>query len=585
VASFALASGDAAAELRTWRLEGETVHSDTADDAPYPVGSLLKPFVAKAWARAYSGERTPSLACDRRSGCWRPSGHGRSDLARALAVSCNAYFRALATEVPLDGLGATLASDGFIVPEPLTADTAIGLVVEGRAVLATPSALLHSYRRLTREPWEAGEPVRREVLAGLREGALSGTASGIARWGYWAKTGTVPSVDGRALSTTGWVIAIDDAGWAILGLLPDGTGTLAAQALAGRLARMRPMTGGPAPPHPDRPRHPDDTTSFSRAVASSQLAPPAVRVSLFSLLAPRALVARNVGGAPVRTTRGYLGPGAAVGLRAGDRLEEGLWELRLRERGFSRRLAGSVACDAGASGALRVRAEVSPREYVAGVLRAELPEGGTERRLELGAAVLRFLAAGPRHESSDVCDATHCAWFVGRGPRLLWPAPDAPVVLAARGEGDGILDAGTWQGMLAAAREDGPRHWSSHCGGEPLSPHYVWGIGDRRVRPCPRHARPGASWTRRFSDEDLARALGQAVTSLAVTAMGGVWSLRVVTADGARSLGYDDAHRRLAAVHGWDALPSPARGARPVPGGWELAGVGRGHRVGLCLAD
>jgi hypothetical protein len=139
--------------------------------------------------------------------------------------------------------------------------------------------------------------------------------------------------------------------------------------------------------------------------------------------------------------------------------------------------------------------------------------------------------------------------------------------------------------MLAAAREDGPRHWSSHCGGEPLSPHYVWGIGDRRVRPCPRHARPGASWTRRFSDEDLARALGQAVTSLAVTAMGGVWSLRVVTADGARSLGYDDAHRRLAAVHGWDALPSPARGARPVPGGWELAGVGRGHRVGLCLAD
>jgi hypothetical protein len=307
-------------------------------------------------------------------------------------------------------------------------------------------------------------------------------------------------------------------------------------------------------------------------------------VSLFSLLAPRALVVRNVGGAPVRTTRGYLGPGAALSLRAGDRLEDGFWEPELPGRGFSRRLVGALACEAGPAGALRVRAEVSPREYVAGVLRAELADGGIDRRLELGAAVLRLLAAGPRHEFSDVCDATHCAWFVGRGPRLLWPAPATPVVLASD-EGAGDLDGRTWQAMIVAARGEGPRRWTSHCGGEPLSPHFVWGGGDRRVRPCPRHASPAARWTRSFSGEELARAFDRRVTSLAVGAVGGVWALRVATAGGERSFGYDDAHRRLAAVRGWDALPSPARSARRVAGGWELAGVGRGHRVGLCLAD
>ena len=139
--------------------------------------------------------------------------------------------------------------------------------------------------------------------------------------------------------------------------------------------------------------------------------------------------------------------------------------------------------------------------------------------------------------------------------------------------------------MLAAGREEGPRHWTSHCGGEPLSPRFVWGGGDRRIRPCPRHPVPGPSWARRFSHEDLAKAFGRRVWSLAVSTAGEVWSLRVATAEGTRSFGYDDAHRRLAAARGWDALPSPARAARAVAGGWEVVGVGRGHRVGLCLAD
>ena len=61
----------------------------------------------------------------------------------------------------------------------------------------------------------------------------------------------------------------------------------------------------------------------------------------------------------------------------------------------------------------------------------------------------------------------------------------------------------------------------------------------------------------------------------------GAWGLRA----GSRVLRYDEAHRLLAEVLGWDALPSPASRLRPVAEGYEVEGVGSGHRVGLCLAN
>src|SRR4030095_15972988 len=96
--------------------------------------------------------------------------------------------------------------------------------------------------------------------------------------------------------------------------------------------------------------------------------------------------------------------------------------------------------------------------------------------------------AAPRHESADVCDRTHCAWFVGRGPRVLWPAPAQPVLLREPRRDAPPFDEAPWALALAAPRRPGPREWSSHCGGAPLSAHFVWGNGDRRVWPCPRHA-------------------------------------------------------------------------------------------------
>lgn len=547
-----------------------------------PVGSLQKPFVAKAWARAHPGLSPPRLRCDRTSRCWRPAGHGGLDLARALALSCNAYFRRLAGDTPHDVLEAVLAEEGFSVPRPLSPDGAIGLAgVEG-TVTIRPAALLAAYVRLMRTPWATGESVRQFVLAGLRESPRDGTAAGLESGGLWAKTGTVPALDGRPLATSGWVIAVDDAGWAVLGLLPRGTGREAARALGAALARERPSMRAASASPAALPAVQPAGASAARALPGDR-----VRVRLFQALRPRLVEVRNVGRSSVLSSRGWVGPGAALSLRPGDRLEEGLWEVAFPARGLVRRIAGALVCGGDAGGRLDLVAEIEPIEYVAGVLLAEMPEahGELQRlRIDLGAAVLRFLGDGPRHGAADACDTTHCSYFVGRGPRVRWMAPVRAVLLAdprPAAEGTPALDGDTWARIRAAARAPGPHLWTAHCGGAPLSAHAVWGNGDRSVSACGRHGTPRASWTRRWSDRDLARAVGAPAASASVVDVGGVWTLRV----GGRELRFDEAHHRLAEVLGWDALPSPASHIRRLGGGWEAEGVGSGHRVGLCLGE
>jgi hypothetical protein len=314
-----------------------------------------------------------------------------------------------------------------------------------------------------------------------------------------------------------------------------------------------------------------------------------VRVGLLEALHPRTVVARNLGPTPAGSSRGYVGPEASLSLRPGDRLDESLWELALPGRRFLRRLRGALTVEAGPLETLRLRAELRPEEYVAGVVAAELPAAGLDRRVALGAAVLRFLADGPRHGSTDVCDQTHCAWFVGRGPRVLWVTPRTPVLLASapgRETEDWTLDGLVWARIRAEALQNGPRLFTGHCGGAPLSAHFVWGNGDDRVWRCDRHAAgDGAAWSRLWSEADLSRALGATVTRLEATTVGGVWTLRARTAGGDLDLRYDEAHRRLAAVLGWDALPSPADRILHTARGFRAEGVGSGHRVGLCLGE
>lgn len=281
-------------------------------------------------------------------------------------------------------------------------------------------------------------------------------------------------------------------------------------------------------------------------------------------------------------------------LAPGDLLGPSLWELAVPSFRLRRVIDGSLTITAAREGALRPIAEMAAAEYVGGVIAAELPGGSSGGiRPALGAAVLRFLAHGPRHDDAHVCDTTHCAWFVGRGPRVVWIDGLRPVELSSPGRGGGsaerVLDplaAPEWERAKALARDDGPSQWTADCGGRPLSPHQLWGNGDRRVWVCPRHGTtPRAPWSRDWSGAALTRAFGAPVRDLVLTEPDGVWTLRVTLAGNAmRELRYDDAHRVIAEVLGWDALPSPASTIERTGDGYRVHGFGHGHRIGLCLA-
>src|SRR6185295_1314009 len=72
------------AERATWVLEGARLRAGAgADDVEAAVGSLKKPFVAAAWARAHGDAPTPRFTCAGGPGCWLRSGHGVLGLSRA----------------------------------------------------------------------------------------------------------------------------------------------------------------------------------------------------------------------------------------------------------------------------------------------------------------------------------------------------------------------------------------------------------------------------------------------------------------------------------------------------------------------
>lgn len=622
LATVALAAPPPSGGLRVWVLDRGQVRSvgagagagsggaggadRGAEEPSFPLGSLVKPFLAEAWASAHSGEPTPRFRCAGGAQCWRPAGHGELGLARAVEVSCNAYFRALAGATPRELAEQTLRGAGLSVIAPLTPDAALGLApvsAGAGSVRATPERLLAAYAALAREPWARGEGVRQEVLAGLAAAARTGTAAALGARGLRAKTGTVPALDGAALATSGFTLAFDESGWAVLALLPRGTGREAAAALAARLPELRPGAVARARAAPPRARAEAGAGAGGGAIEPPRTSwrwdpasgeePPAVRVALFGALGPRELSARNLGSAPAPGPRGFVGPRGSVALAVGDALGPSLWELAVPSFRLRRVVSGSIILAAGRDGTLRPIAETSAADYVGGVLAAELPGGSSgEIRPALGAAVLRFLMRGARHEDAEVCDTTHCAWFVGRGPRVVWIDGRHPIELTAAGRTSGgervlePLSAPAWESAKRLARDDGPSQWTADCGGVPLSPHALWGNGDRRVWVCRRHgSTPRAPWSREWSRADLARVFGAPVRALALAEPDGVWTLRASLAGGdVRELRYDDAHRAIAEVLGWDALPSPASAIRRAADGYRVEGFGHGHRVGLCLA-
>ncbi len=538
--------------------DGEVLPEDGVD-VPQPVGSLQKPFIARAWALAHDTRDPPRFRCTG-STCWLRVGHGEVGLTAAMAESCNEYFVALAREVSTSGLATALRDAGFTFSQSVTAEDAVGLARAGATIRIAPGTLLLAYADLVRTSWPVRDDVRLAVLEGLGRAASSGTAAALARRGLLAKTGTVP-VPGSRLATSGWALALDSAGRSgRLAFLPRGTGAEAASSLA-RLARL---DGEP------------DTASSG------------VRIVLFSALRPSRVTVLNASGHPVRVTHGaersWLGPEATLTLNRDLRLEDGLYTLSLAPYGLVRHVRGALEAVVGRGGAPRITLTTTPRGAVEGILEGELPTGSPDRRQELAAAALRFIARGPRHTAADLCDLTHCARFVGLGPAVVWETPVRARHDSLRPLPPSLRDD-AWEAALERSREKGPSLFTGHCGGATLSEHAVWGRGERAAIPCLRHASRPNPYSRTLPAADLEALFGGPVTALDAFEDDGVRRVRVsVSGRPERTLLYDDLHSLLAARLGWDALPAPPDRFERTASGFRVLGRGRGHRVGLCLA-
>jgi cell division protein FtsI/penicillin-binding protein 2 len=202
---------------------------------PAPVGSLIKPFTAMAYAAGHD-YKYPEFVCTP-GVCWLPAGHGRVTIREAVAYSCNAYFAKLASELRADDLAVVLRRFG-LDPLPSTAgpDAFIGM---GDTWRVKPLDLLRAYGELASR---AAEPGVAELLEGMALSARSGTgksagaiqansASRVGAEGWLVKTGTAPCVHAHHAPGDGYALGMYPARHpqrAVLVRLHGGTGAEAA---------------------------------------------------------------------------------------------------------------------------------------------------------------------------------------------------------------------------------------------------------------------------------------------------------------------------------------------------------------------
>jgi hypothetical protein len=176
----------------------EVIYSRWPDfGRPIPLGSLVKPFTALAYAESHGGQ-FPRIECTPGSSCWLPPGHGAVGIEQAIAFSCNTYFRSLSEQLHHHNLTPVTARFGLAAP-PLSApsDAYFGL---GEAWQLAPVALVRAYEELLQR---SAEPAIRPILAGLKASADRGTAGGVSRAlggrNALGKTGTAPCAHHRGV--------------------------------------------------------------------------------------------------------------------------------------------------------------------------------------------------------------------------------------------------------------------------------------------------------------------------------------------------------------------------------------------------
>ena len=219
-----------------------TLLSSRWDDPakPIPLGSLVKPFTALAYAETHE-YRFPAHVCrGEASGCWQTHPHGKLDLVSAISVSCNSYFRALAAN--LTGEQLIPIADRFGLDPPDAALSGPALMGLGDRWPIAPLKIARAYLELDRR---RDQPVIREILAGMAQSARTGTGKGVGdalkHADALVKTGTAPCTHPRAAPGDGFVIAMVPANQPELLLLvrvhsvPGATASITAGRMLRRL--------------------------------------------------------------------------------------------------------------------------------------------------------------------------------------------------------------------------------------------------------------------------------------------------------------------------------------------------------------
>jgi len=191
--------------------------------------------------------------------CWHKPGHGKLEMSRALAVSCNQYFYQLSKQTSAAAFFETLAAMGVSASGDLAGaasvppETMMGL---DSSLRLAPLQVLKAYGALisghpSAETGNFAPPAfaRAILLDGLRLGALEGT-SALAQQALppnhplLGKTGTSPAfAGGRYLKsrTDGWFLGFYPAAQPVLAVMvyhPGGLGAKDAAPLGGQAIRM-----------------------------------------------------------------------------------------------------------------------------------------------------------------------------------------------------------------------------------------------------------------------------------------------------------------------------------------------------------
>jgi cell division protein FtsI/penicillin-binding protein 2 len=208
---------------------------------PIPLGSLVKPFTALAYAAQHNYQFPAHVCRGEASGCWQVRPHGPLNLGSAIAYSCNSYFRALAAT--LTGEQILPLAQQFGIEPPAADLTGPPLMGLGDQWRISPLHMAHAYLELIHR---RDQPAVREILAGMAQAATYGTGSAVGRAlkhsDALAKTGTAPCTHDRPAPGDGFTIALVPAAQPELLLMVrvhSVPGAIASTTAAKMLARLQ----------------------------------------------------------------------------------------------------------------------------------------------------------------------------------------------------------------------------------------------------------------------------------------------------------------------------------------------------------